>query len=90
MELKKFDKEKRESDYLRLLHRYRKAIDDIYNHDNSSSSDYTPDWMRSDWNGFVEEYEVEEYDYYKELKQAVNKAELYVEYLSHEYNFTFG
>jgi|TARA_B100001094_G_C17863473_1_gene638546 hypothetical protein len=76
--------------YYKLLMSYDKAIDDIYNHDNSSSSDYTPDWMRSDWNGFAEEYEVEEYDYYNKLKQAVNKAELYVKYLNHEYNFTFG
>jgi len=89
-EVKRFDKAKRESDYFKLLHRYRKAINDIYDHDNSSSSDYTPDHMSYDFNGFEEDYNNSEYDYYKELKQAVNNAELYVKYLNHEYNYTFG
>ena len=89
-EVKRFDKAKRESDYFKLLHRYRKAINDIYNSDNSSSSDYTPDHMSYDFNGFEEDYNNDDYDYYKELKQAVNKAELYVKYLDHEYYYTFG
>jgi hypothetical protein len=46
--------------------------------------------MSYDFNGFEEDYNNSEYDYYKELKLAVNKAELYVKYLDHEYNGTFG
>lgn len=88
--IEKFDKAKRENDYFLLLKRYKKAIDDMYNSDNSSSSDYTPDHMSSDFNGFKWDYNNDEYDYYKELKQAVNKAELYVKYLDHEYQGTFG
>lgn len=89
-EVKRFDIAKRESDYFKLLKRYKKAIDDIYNSDNSSSSDYTPDHMSYDFNGFKEDYNNDDYDYYKELRQAVNKAELYVKYLDHEYYYTFG
>jgi hypothetical protein len=89
-EVKRFDKAKRESDYFKLLKRYRKAINDIYNSDNSSSSDYTPDHMSYDFSGFEEDYNNSDYDYYKELKQAVNKAELYVKYLNHEYYYIFG
>ena len=79
-----------ENNYFLLLKRYKKAIDDMYNSDNSSSSDYTPDHMSSDFDGFKWDYNNDEYDYYKELKQAVNKAELYVKYLDHEYQGTFG
>ena len=88
--IEKFDKAERENNYFLLLRRYRKAINDIYDSDNSSSSDYTPDHMSYDFSGFEENYNNDNYDYYKELKQAVNKAELYVKYLDHEYQGTFG
>jgi hypothetical protein len=76
-----------EKKYLSLLIRYKKAIDKIY--ESCSSKDYTPDYMSYDYSGF-DHLETDEKEYFNELKNAVNKAELYVKFLNHNYTYTFG
>jgi|TARA_R100000081_G_scaffold91320_1_gene68928 hypothetical protein len=73
--------------YLALLIRYKKAIDKIY--EISGSGDYTPDLMSYDYDGF-DHIDTDENEYFNELKNAVNKAELYVKFLTHNYTYTFG
>jgi hypothetical protein len=73
--------------YLALLIRYKKAIHKIY--ESSGSGDYTPDFMTYDYNGF-DHIDTDENEYFNELKNAVNKAELYVKFLTHNYTYTFG
>jgi len=78
---------KKEEKYLKLLKRYKKAITLLY--DKGSSGDYTPDYMTYDYDGFNRiDTDVEEY--LPELKNAVNKAELYIKYVTHKYTYTFS
>ena len=77
-----------EKKYNTLLKRYQEAINIIY--DITPTSDYTPDYMTYDYDGFLEFFNNDDYFYFKQLKEAVNKSELYVKYLNHSYNNTFG
>jgi hypothetical protein len=81
--MKPIDKE-----YLKLIRKYRELIDIIY--DIVPSSNYTPDYMTYDYRGYYEYYQNDNYDHKKELKQAVNKANLFVKYLTHPYEEIFG
>jgi len=77
-----------EKKYLALLKTYEDKIDEIYN--LVPSSNYTPDYMTYDYDGYLEYYNNDDYIYYKELKKAVNKAKLYTNYLNDPYINTFG
>tara|TARA_R100000781_G_scaffold82839_1_gene50991 strand:+ start:42 stop:320 length:279 start_codon:yes stop_codon:yes gene_type:complete len=73
-------------DYLKLLERYHLAIENIYL--LTSNKDFTPDYMRYDYDGF-DDVNTDEKEYIEQLKKAVKKAELYVKYLQNNYKYTF-
>ena len=75
-------------EYLKLLRKYEEFIDIIYN--LVPSSNYTPDYMTYDYDGYLEYYQNDDYSRKEELKQAVNKANLFFKYLTHPYKEIFG
>lgn len=89
----------REREYLRLVKKYRKLIQELYDVMDESrkvfSSDYTPDWMGYDFEGFahyVDADELEE-EYLPVLRKAVKHAKDYIKWVKArptEYGYTFG
>lgn len=76
--------------YNTLLNKYDSLIESLY--EICPSKDYTPDYMRYDFNGYATEVttdeEIEEYITY--LGEAVKNAELYYKALTNKYNYIFG
>lgn len=75
--------------YNSLLTEYDALIESIY--ELSYSRDYTPDYMRNDFQGYLDDVtddEIEEY--LPHLKEAVKHAELYYKALTNDYKYIFG
>lgn len=76
--------------YNTLLNKYDEIIESLY--EICPTKDYTPDYMRCDFNGYATEVttdeEIEQYLPY--LIEAVQNAELYYKALTNDYNYIFG
>lgn len=87
-----------EREYLRLLRRYKDLIQELYEIDftvpgKAFKSDYTPDYMSYDLEGFYEIADEDEEDYLPELRKAVKHAKDYVRWVNSrpaKYGYTFG
>lgn len=76
--------------YNTLLNEYDALIESIY--EVTPSRDYTPDYMRYDLNGYVEEVTTDEKieEYLPHLVDAVQNAESYYKALTNDYEYKFG
>ena len=73
-----------------LLNEYDSLIESLY--EICPSKDYTPDYMRCDFNGYATEVTTDEEieDYISYLDEAVKNAELYYKALTNNYKYIFG
>jgi hypothetical protein len=83
-------------EFKKLLKEYKRIIDLAYW--EGTSTDYTPDNMSYDFEGFLDLYSYESYEEMKEeikkhlpqLREAVKHAIKYESWLTSKYNYTFG